>query len=94
MQTIQLKYDIISWITALDDKKLILKVHRWIEEQKSAEIAVASIRNGSLTEEYGIWSDDAQYNEANCSDQYEQLKNAFLNSSKRSMAQQIEKYIS
>jgi len=93
MQTIQLKYDIISWITGLEDKKLIQKLHKWVEEQKSADVIVQPKRNGSLTEGYGIWADDAPFDETNYRDQYDQLKTAFLNGSKRSMAQQIEKYI-
>ena len=74
MQTIQLKYDIISWITGLNDKKLILKLHKWMEkEQISAEISVEGIvpprRNGSLTEGYGLWVDDAPFDETNYRDQ-------------------------
>ena len=69
MQTIHLKYDIISWITGLDDKKLILKLHKWIEEQKAAAVIVKPQRKGSLTEGYGIWADDAQFDETNYRDQ-------------------------
>ena len=65
MQTIQLKNDIISWVTGLNDKKEILKLHKWIEKQEDTEM-----------------------------NEYEQLKKAFLDSSKRSMAQQIGKYLS
>ena len=65
MQTVQLKYDIIAWVTGLTDKKLIGKLHKWIEEQEDTE-----------------------------KKEYEQLKNAFLNSSKLSMAQQIGKHLS
>ena len=65
MQTVQLKYDIISWVTGVNDKKLIRKLHKWIEAQEDSE-----------------------------KKEYEQLKNAFLNSSKHSMSQQIDKYLS
>ena len=86
-----MKYDLISWITGLDDKRLILKLHKLIKEQ---EITVQPKRNGSLTKGFYILADDASFDEANYSDQYEQLKNAFFKGSKRSMAQQIEKYVS
>ena len=69
MQTIQLKYDIISWVTGLDNKKLIRKLHEWVEEQKSSEIIVQPKRNGSLTEGYGIWADDVSFDETNYRDQ-------------------------
>ena len=38
MQTILLKYDIISWDTDVNDKKLIRKLYQWIEDQKMKEI--------------------------------------------------------
>ena len=73
MQTIQLKYDIISWITGLNDEKLILKLHQWKEEQESPEIYQEGIvppkRKGSLTEGYGIWANNAPINETNYRDQ-------------------------
>ena len=33
MQTVQLKYDIISYVTGLNDKKLILKLYKLMKEQ-------------------------------------------------------------
>jgi len=72
MQTVQLKYDIISWITGLNDKKLILKLHQWMEEQESTEILAEGMipprRKGSLTEGFGIWADDAPFDETNYRD--------------------------
>jgi hypothetical protein len=72
MQTVRLKYDLISWITGLEDKKLILKLHKWIEEQESTDIIVDGIvpprRIGSLTEGYGFWADEAPFDETNYRD--------------------------
>ena len=73
MQTVELKYDIISWITGLNDKKLIQKLHQWKEEQETAEISVEGTvqkkRKGSLTKGYGFWADDAPFDETNYRDQ-------------------------
>jgi hypothetical protein len=82
MQTIRLKYDIISWITVLKDKKLILKLHKWMEEQKSNETSDEGIlpprRNGNLTEGYGFWVNDAPFDEINYRDKLWQTeKNAW-----------------
>ena len=82
MQTVQLKYDIISWITGLNDKKLIWKLYQWKEEQKTSEVYADGIvpprRKGSLTEGYGIWEDNALFNETNYRDQLWQTeKNAW-----------------
>ena len=72
MQTVQLKYDIISYVTGLNDKKLILKLYKLMKEQASSEISEAGIfpprRNGSLTEGYGFWADDAPFDETNYRD--------------------------
>ena len=72
MQTVQLKYDIISWITGLNDKKLILKLHQWMEEQESTEALTESMvlpkQKGSLTKGFGIWADDAPFDETNYRD--------------------------
>jgi hypothetical protein len=72
MQTVELKYDIISWITGLNDKNLIRKLHQWMEEQESPEINMEGIvpprRKGSLTEGYGLWEDDAPFDEHNYRD--------------------------
>jgi len=72
MQTIQLKYDVISWITGLNDKKLIHKLHQWMEEQESVEISAESLapqkRKRSLTQGFGIWAKDAPFDETNYRD--------------------------
>ena len=72
MQTIHLKYDIISWVTRLNDEKLIQKLHKWMEEQESPEISKAGMipprRKGSLTEGFGFWADDAPFDETNYRD--------------------------
>ena len=69
MQTIQLKYDIISWVTEINDKKLIRELYQWIEKQKVTEIsAEEALKTGSLTEGYGIWAEDAPFNENNYRD--------------------------
>ena len=66
MQTIQLKYDIISWVTEVNNKKLIWELYQWIEKKKSAEISTEeAVKTGSLTEGYGIWAEDAPFNENN-----------------------------
>ena len=74
MQTIHLKYDIISWITGLDDKKLITELHEWIEERKSAKVCALPKRNGSLTAGYGIWANDAPFDETDYRDRLWQTK--------------------
>ena len=69
MQTIQLKYDIISWITGVNDKKLIWELYQWIGKKKAAEISTEeAVKTGSLTEGYGIWEEDAPFNENNYRD--------------------------
>jgi len=72
MQTIQLKYDIISWVTEVNDKKLIRELYQWIEQQKPKEISFERImpprRKGSLTEGYGFWAEDAPFDENNYRD--------------------------
>ena len=69
MQTIQLKYDIISWVTGVNDQKLIRNLYQWIEEQKSKEMSIEGIqpprRKGSLTEGFGFWAEDAPFDEYN-----------------------------
>ena len=73
MQTIRLKYDIISWITEINDKKLIRKLHQWIEDKEFTEISEKGIvpprRKGKLTEGYGFWVDEAPFDETNYRDQ-------------------------
>ena len=72
MQTVQLKYNIISWITGLKDESLILKLYEWMEEQKSNEPYSEGIipprRNGCLTEGFGFWEDEAPFDEHNYRD--------------------------
>jgi len=70
MQTIQLKYDIISWVTGVNDRKLIRELYQWIEEQKTKEITGIQPprRKGSLTEGFGLWADDAPFDETNYRD--------------------------
>lgn len=69
MQTVQLKYDIISWITRIDDKKLIIRLHEWVEQQKYIDKTKQSNASKSLTEGYGIWADDDTFDETNYRDQ-------------------------
>jgi len=73
MQTARLKFDIISWITGLNDEKIIRKLYQWIEEQESAKVSVAGTvshkQDESLTKGFGIWADDAPFNETNYRDQ-------------------------
>jgi hypothetical protein len=72
MQTVQLKYDIISWVTGLNDRKLIAQLHQWAQEQEAVEITAKGIvpprRKGSLTEGYGFWADNAPFDETNYRD--------------------------
>jgi len=72
MQTIQLKYNIISWVTEINDKKLIRDLYQWIEQQKPKEISIEGIlpprRKGSLTKGYGFWAEDAPFDENNYRD--------------------------
>ena len=73
MQTVRLKYDIISWITGMNDVKLIRKLHQWMEEHESTETEEKWIipprRKGKLTEGYGFWEDDTPFNENNYRDE-------------------------
>jgi hypothetical protein len=74
MRTVQLKYDIISWVTGINDKKTILKLHHWMKEQelvfadKTDEGIVPPRRKGCLTEGFGFWGDDAVFDETNYRD--------------------------
>ena len=72
MQTVQLKYDIISLITGVNDHKLIQKLYAWAEQQKVEEVSVEGIptqrSKGSLTDGYGMWTDDAPFDENNYRD--------------------------
>ena len=69
MQTVHLKYDIISWITRLNDEKLIRRLHQWVVEQETPIIFTEGIvpprRKGSLTEGYGFWENNAPFDETN-----------------------------
>lgn|GEM_PF-3413274 len=82
MQTVQLKYDIISWITGLDDKKLIRKLYQWKEEQESTKVSqkeeVSPPKNRNLTKGYGLWADDAPFDETNYRDKiWQQERNVW-----------------
>jgi hypothetical protein len=81
MQTIQLKYDVISWITGLDDKKMIHQLHQWMEKQKSANISVEEVssrRNRNLTKGFGLWADNAPFDETNYRNKiWQQERNAW-----------------
>ncbi|GHT79878.1 hypothetical protein AGMMS50262_23940 [Bacteroidia bacterium] len=74
MQTAQLKYDIISWITALEDKKRIETLYQWVMTQEKEDVSAKEIvpprRKGSLTESYGFWAEaaDAPFDETNYRD--------------------------
>jgi len=68
MQTAHLKYDIISWITELNDENLINQLHQLTLQQPVAITAngiVPPKRKGSLTEGYGFWVTDAPFDETN-----------------------------
>jgi len=71
MQTAALKYDIISWITALQDVETIKQLHSLAEKQKmvTVEIPLKGIvpprRKGSLTEGFGFWADSVPFDETN-----------------------------
>ena len=71
MQTADLKYDIISWITGLKDENLIRKLHQWTVEQEPSSFFTDGIvpprRQGSLTEGYGFW-ENAPFDETNYRD--------------------------
>ena len=66
MQTALLKYEIISWITELNDKRVIQQLHQWMEKQDSPEIF--SKQTGSLTKGFGIWADNIPFDEKNYRD--------------------------
>ena len=66
MQTALLKYEIISWITESDDKKIIKQLHQWIEKQESQKVSTS--QTGSLTKGFGIWTDDLPFDEKNYRD--------------------------
>jgi len=72
MQTVQLKYDIISWITGLNNKKLIRELHQWKEEQETVKVSAEEIapekRDRNLTKGFGIWAEDAPFDETNYRD--------------------------
>ena len=82
MQTALLKYDIISWVTGLNDNDLIHKLYQWKEEHELVETFAEGVvppkQKGSLTKGYGIWADDAPFDETNYRDQLWQTgKNAW-----------------
>ncbi|GHS98525.1 hypothetical protein FACS189421_07290 [Bacteroidia bacterium] len=66
MQAVKLKKDIISYVTGLDDKKLIQELYQWVITKEKAIHSADFIppkRKGNLTEGYGIWFDDVLNNE-------------------------------
>ena len=71
----------ISWITGLNDEKVIQELHQWIEKQRSAEISakeVFSQRNRNLTKGFGLWANDAPFDETNYRDKiWQQEKNVW-----------------
>jgi hypothetical protein len=73
METIQLKHDIISWVIGLNDRKLIQQLYQWKTEAESSPVSVNGVvpprRKGSLTEGFGIWADDAPFDETNYREQ-------------------------
>ena len=81
MQTVQLKYDIISWVTGLNDKEQIKRLYKWMEEQRSVEMSekeVSSSKNRNLTKGYGLWADDAPFDETNYRDKiWQQERNVW-----------------
>jgi len=82
METIQLKYDIISWLTELKDRQLVLQLYQWKKEHESSEISIDEVvpprRKGSLTEGFGIWANNAPFDETNYREQLWQTeKNAW-----------------
>jgi hypothetical protein len=68
MQTIQLKYDIISWVTGLNDKNLVSELHQWMMSKEKEDVSVPQAgcippkRKGKLTEGFGIWAADTMEN--------------------------------
>jgi len=82
MRTIELKHDIISWVVGLNNENLLRELYLWKKERESTEVFADGIvpprRKGSLTEGYGIWADNAPFNETNYRDQLWQTeKNAW-----------------
>jgi hypothetical protein len=69
MQTVKLKYDIISWLTGLEDRKLVLELYQWVTTKDREDTSTHSAglippkRQGTLTEGYGFWEDDLVENE-------------------------------
>ncbi|MDR0865241.1 MAG: hypothetical protein LBO74_09985 [Candidatus Symbiothrix sp.] len=69
MQTVKLKYDIISWITGLEDRKLILELYQWVTTKEKVDTSIHPTglippkRQGNLTEGYGLWEDNLLKNE-------------------------------
>ena len=81
MQTVRLKYDVISWITGLEDRKLIQKLYLLMKEQRFAEISMEGAsrkKSRNLTKGYGIWADEAPFNETDYRDKiWQQEKNVW-----------------
>ena len=81
MQTANIKYDIISWITGLNDEKVIHELKQQVEKQESEDIhkdgVIPQRRKGSLTKGFGIWAEDAPFNETNYRDKLWQAEKMF-----------------
>ena len=73
METVQLKYDIISWLTELKDRQLVLQLYQWKKEQESSVVSIDGVvpprRKGSLTEGFGLWANNAPFDETNYREQ-------------------------
>jgi len=68
MQTAEIKYDIISWITRLNDEKTILELKKFVNELDLSVNLTLPKQQGSLTKSFGIWDDDAPFDETNYRD--------------------------
>jgi hypothetical protein len=72
MQTVKLKIDIIARVAELNDKRLINALHQWLISKEKEKTVTKGIipprRQGSLTEGYGFWADDAPFDETNYRD--------------------------
>jgi hypothetical protein len=64
MQTAQQKHSIVSWVAALNDRKLINELYLWISSKEKGDADnlqagfIPPKRKGKLTEGYGIWASD------------------------------------
>ena len=62
MQTANLKVDIISWVSGLEDRKVLQELYSWAtskrEEVHTTTCIVPPKRQGDLTEGFNIWGDE------------------------------------